>query len=94
MKLTPEEQAVVWRVLRHPSRRLAAVFDYGVYILPTLLFAAYGTWKLEFAAMLVAYASLLIVALLYLSYSHAAAQTLRTALEKYEAEVGALKKKD
>lgn len=90
MNLTADEKAIVWRVLNEPARKLGIVFDYGAYILPTLLFAAYGVWKLEFAAMLAAYVSLLIIAVLYLSYAHNASENLRAALKKYEEEVGAL----
>jgi hypothetical protein len=94
MDLNDEEKAVIWRILQESPKKLSAVFDYGVYVLPTLLFAGYGIWKMEFAAMLVAYVALLIVVVLYLSYSHRSAGHLRNALKKYEAEVGALKQNE
>lgn len=91
MKLTEEETTIVWQVLKHSPKRFNAMFDYGVYVLPTALFAMYGTWKADFIAMLVAYLALLLAAVLYLSHSYRSVRHLRTALEKYESEVGTLK---
>ena len=72
---------------RTPERRLW----YIAYVLPSVLFALYALWHRDFAAALVAYVALLTVALMYLSYSTRHSEHLRSALEKYEAAVGALK---
>jgi hypothetical protein len=91
MRFTDEEKAVIWKVLKKSPGKFGAVFDYGVYVLPTILFSGYGLWKSDFAAMVVAYLALLIVVVLYLSHSHKTSESLRTALQKYENKVNALK---
>lgn len=63
---------------------------YGAYLLPSVLFAAYGVWRKDFVAALVAYVVLLVVVLLYIGWVHGASKALRSALEKYEARTGAL----
>ena len=88
---TPEERHTVLLCLQplagKPERRLW----YVAFILPSLLFALYGLWNQDFVAMLVAYVALLIVALMYLARDTTRSGHLRTALEKYEAKVGALR---
>lgn len=90
MKLTDDEKAIVWRVLKPPPSRLGVLFDYGVYIVPTSLFAIYGLVNHAWIALLVAYASLLLVFVLYLSWSHRSGAHLRSALAKYEARTSLL----
>ena len=63
---------------------------YGAYLLPSVLFAAYGVWRKDFVAALVAYVVLLVVVLLYIGWVRGASKTLCSALEKYEARTGAL----
>lgn len=61
------------------------IFHYGVYILPSLLFACYSVWNKDFIAALVAYIALFVIAVLYISNSAKYSSTLRSILEKYEA---------
>ena len=64
--------------------------SYGAYVLPSVFFAAYGVWRKDFAAALVAYVALLVVVLSYLGWAREANERLRAALEKYEARTEAL----
>ncbi|MFO1351747.1 MAG: hypothetical protein U1F68_14185 [Gammaproteobacteria bacterium] len=89
-----DEKRLIARILHHQPMRGQALFDYGVYILPSALFAAYGLVKRDFVAVLVAYAALLIMALLYLGYVRSGSRVLHSALRKYEAQVGALRPTD
>ena len=83
-EFTDEEKAVVARLLhRKPSAR-EALSDYAIYIIPSLAFAIYSTWAHDFVAALVAYGSLLFVAVWYLSYSQKVSRPLFSALQKYE----------
>lgn len=58
---------------------------------PVAVVRLYGLWNQDFVAMLVAYVALLTVALMYLARDTTRSGHLRTALEKYEAKVGALR---
>lgn len=53
MKRTDDEKAIVWRVLKQVPTRIGIVFDYGVYVVPTLLVAVYGWFSHEWIALLV-----------------------------------------
>lgn len=88
--LTKEEREAVARMLADDTGWRGTLFEYGVYILPTLLFAGYGMMKQDWIAALVAYVSLLLVAVMYLSYGKSFSTPLRSALRKYEESVGAL----
>jgi hypothetical protein len=89
--LTPQERHTVLLCLRPSARVPERRIWYTAYILPSVLFALYSVYQRDFVAALVAYIALLIVALMYLSYSTRYSDHLRSALEKYEAQVGALK---
>lgn len=89
--LTEAERRAVASYLRHRPGRLDDVMAYGAYLLPSVLFAGYGLWRKDFAAVLVAYAALFIVVFLYLTWTRESSHLLRSALEKYEGRVGALK---
>ena len=88
---TPEERHAVLLCLIPSAKRPERRFWYVAFVLPSLLFALYGLWNRDFLAMLVAYIALLSVALMYLSYRTRASDHLRSALEKYEERVGALR---
>jgi signal peptidase I len=66
------------------------VFNYSAYVLPSVLFAGYAFATASCVALLLAYVSLLIVVILYLTSSGSMQQTLHTTLVKYESRVGAL----
>ena len=89
-QLTEAEKRTVASILRPRSHGWEIALAYGAYVLPSLLFAAYGVWHKDFAAALVAYVTLLIVVLLYLGWVRKASANLRSALEKYEARTGAM----
>jgi lipid-A-disaccharide synthase-like uncharacterized protein len=89
--LTPEERRLVFLYLKPGARAPERRLWYVAFILPSLLFAIYSLWNRDFVAALVAYVALLAVALMYLSYSSRQSEHLRSALEKYEAAIGALK---
>src|SRR5262245_48603817 len=84
VQLTDDEKRYIAGYLRHRSQTADAVFTYGAYILPSLLFAMYALWKADFVAALVAYAALLVVALLYLGHAKKSSDTFRSILEKFE----------
>jgi hypothetical protein len=88
---TPEERHAVLLCLMPSAKRPERRFWYAAFVLPSLLFALYGLWNRDFLATLVAYVALLTVALMYLSYRTRASDHLRSALEKYEEKVGALR---
>ncbi|MEZ5462833.1 hypothetical protein [Dokdonella sp.] len=88
-ELTEAEKRTVASILRPRSDGWERALAYGAYVLPSVLFAAYGVWNQDFAAVLVAYVTLLVVVLLYLGWVRDASARLRSALEKYEAMTGA-----
>lgn len=88
---TPEERHTVLLCLRTSAGAPERRFWYVAFILPSVLLALYGLWHQDFVATLVAYIALLVVALMYLARSTTRSDHLRTALEKYEARVGALR---
>ena len=85
VEFTAEERRFIASYLQGRSRMLDKTLHYGAFISPSVLFALYALWKQDFAAALVAYGALLIVAIVYLNYSGQYADTLRSVLEKYEA---------
>src|SRR5262249_13332221 len=87
---TPEERHTVILCLEPVAGRPEKRLWYVAFLLPSGLFALYGLWNQDFLAMLVAYIALLSVALMYLGRSSQRLDYLRTALEKYEAQVCAL----
>jgi hypothetical protein len=89
---TKDERQEIFQIIRSENSKLMASFTYVTYILPSLLFALYGTWKQDFLAVLVAYIALITVAVMYLQYSFDLGKHLRPAIKKYEDEVGALVK--
>ena len=90
-QLSEAEKRAVSSFLRPRSRGWERGMFYGAYVLPSVLFAAYGVWRKDFVAAFVAYVVLLVVVLLYLGWVRDASKTLRSALEKYEARTGALR---
>jgi hypothetical protein len=88
--LTDEEKHLVSSVLRNPPGRKEAIFEYGVYLAPSVLFAAYGLWRHDFVAEFVAFCGLLIAVLVYLSYTRHSSKVYYSLLRKYEEETGAL----
>jgi len=88
--LTTEEKRVVRQFLVQKRSRLDAVFEYGIYVAPSLAFALYGIWRVDLIAVLVAYGALLSVVVLYLSRARRWSQPLKSAVRKYEQAVNAL----
>jgi len=89
IQLTDDEKRYIAGYLQHRSQTADAVFTYGAYILPSFLFAIYALWKADFVAALVAYAALLVVALLYLGHVKKSSDTFRSILEKFEVATSA-----
>lgn len=89
IQLTDDEKRYIAAYLQPRSRAADFVFQYGAYILPSLLFAIYALWNRDFVAALVAYAALLVVALLYLSHAQKSSDTFRSLLEKFDAVASA-----
>jgi hypothetical protein len=88
--LTAEERHTVLLCLNPAYSNRGRWTWYAFYIVPSLLFAGYSLFNQDYVAALVAYIALLIPALMYLSRNFGSSDHLRTALEKYEAKVGAL----
>jgi|GEM_PF-3928473 len=88
--LDEDERRVVSHFLGRRRRTFDSVVEFGVFILPTLAFAGYGLFRHDLLAVLIAYAVLLTLVILYLGYTKRASDLLRSALEKYEAGAGAL----
>jgi len=84
-----ERRLIAMFIHRAPSR-FDTVFQYGAYVLPSVLFAGYALTTASCVALLLAYVSLLIVVVLYLTYSGAMQQTLHATILKYESRVRAL----
>jgi len=83
-ELTEDEKVVVAQLLsRKPSAR-DMFSDYAMFVVPSLAFAIYSIWAHDFVAALVAYGSLLFVAVWYLWHSQRVSGSLYTALRKYE----------
>jgi hypothetical protein len=88
--LNREEKAVLARYLQAPRTKLDFFFAFGTYIFPSLVFAIYGTLKMDFAAVAVAYLALLIAAILYLGYQRRNVATFHSALTKLAARMNEL----
>ncbi len=88
--LSDDEKRTVAHFLGRRRRTFDSVVEFGVFILPTLAFAGYGLFRHDFLAVLIAYAVLLTLVILYLGYARRSSELLRSALEKYEAGAGAL----
>jgi signal peptidase I len=87
---TDAERRLIAMFLHRAPSRFDTVFHYGAYVLPSVLFAGYAFATASCAALLLAYASLLIVVIMYLTYSGSMQQTLHSTLVKYESRVRAL----
>jgi len=85
------EKRLAARLLHQVPGGGFGVTVWGVYLVPSLLFCAYGFWTRDFAAVLVAYAALFLVVALYLNYAREQAKVLHSLLTKYETRVGALR---
>lgn len=88
---TPDERYTVLLCLKSAAGKPEKRLWYVGFILPSMLFALYGLFAQDFVAMLVAYVALLAVGLMYLGRNTKRSEHLRTALEKYEGKVGALR---
>jgi len=91
-EFTEEERKMIYLYSRKRSSLLDTFSYYGVYVLPSLLFAAYSLWKHDFIAALTAYTALFIVAVLYLSKSGEYGVTLASICKKADAMEKALNK--
>lgn len=92
--LTRAEKDAISRYLAMDQRPSRFWWDFSPYLVPPLLFAAYGLWKAEFLAMTVAFGVLLFLALWYLSYHANTSKHIHSAVHKYEDAVRALEKPD
>jgi hypothetical protein len=88
--LTKEEKGAIARFLHKESKWYIYVFEVGVYLLPSVFFAAYALIKQDFIAALVAYAALFSTVFFYLFYSSKFYKALSSAVLKYEEKVKAL----
>ena len=89
-EFTDAERRFIAMYLHRAPSRFDTVFNYGAYVLPSVLFAGYAFGTASCVALLLAYVSLLIVVVLYLTYSGSMQQTMHTTLVKYESRVRAL----
>jgi hypothetical protein len=90
VSFTEEEKRVVFQLLQRDPAKSQDWMAYVVYLLPSLLFAAYGVWADEKNAFIVAYITLFVVVLSYLVYVGGQANALYGAVKKYESSVRAL----
>lgn len=88
--LDKNEKEAVIRMINQKPGLLVSFFEHSVYILPSLVMALYGLVKQDFLATSIAYGVLLGIVVFYLAYSEKYSRNLRSALEKYEAEVKSL----
>lgn len=88
---TKEERALIARYLISAPRG-NSLFDYGVYILPSVLFGAYGLWVHDLIALFIGYLALFIVVVLYLNQQQRHQKLFYSVMEKYEARVRAVAK--
>lgn len=88
--LNKEERRVVGHIVGRRRGWFDTIFEYGVYVAPSLAFAIYGIWREDVIAIGLAYGALLGVVVLYLSYARRSSRLLQSALQKYEEAVKAL----
>lgn len=86
---TNEERELIARYLIS-APRASVLFDYGVYVLPSVFFGVYGLWAQDLIALFIGYLSLLIVVVLYLNHQQRHQKLFYSVMEKYEARVRAI----
>lgn len=87
---TDDEKNLVFQIIQQKNHTKSFLFDYAVYVMPSILFAGYGLWREDFAAILVAYVVLLLMVIIYLNHAHSYSKSLRSALIKYEEKLKVL----
>lgn len=88
---TKEERELIARYLMSAPRG-NSFFDYGVYILPSVLFGTYGLWVNDLIALFIGYLALFIVVVLYLNQQQHHQKMFYSVIEKYEARVRVISK--
>jgi hypothetical protein len=87
---TDAERRVIAMFIHRTPSWLDGAFYYAAFILPSFLFAAYAVVSGNCRVLLLAYITLLSVAVMYLLYSGPTQRALYSALRKYESRVRAL----
>ena len=90
--LTRDEKDAISRYLAMDLRANRFWWIFAPYLVPPLVFAGYGLWKMEFLAMAVAFGVLLFLALWYLAYQRKSSPHIQSAVRKYEEAVRALER--
>jgi hypothetical protein len=90
-EFTDDEKRLIYLCTQKRSTRLETLSHYGVYVLPSLLFAGYALWRHDLIAAITAYIALLVAAVLYLSKAGEYSATLASICRKSEAMSKALK---
>ena len=93
-EFTDDEKAAVAYLLHRKPTKKETIYDYAIYVVPSLVFAVHSLWSHDFFAALVAYGSLLFVVIWYLSHSGKVSGPLHSALQKYEKHSNKLTKND
>ncbi len=92
-EFTEEERKLMYLYSHKRSTRLETISYYGIYVLPSLLFACYAVWKSDLIAAVTAYIALFIVVVIYLSRSGEYDATLASVCNKAEAMSKILKER-
>ena len=87
---TQDERGMLAFFARRERSWLDALFSYGVYIVPSLIFAVYGVVKGDFLAETVAYGALLLTVIAALGYQRQQWAVLRSAARKCLARIAFL----
>jgi hypothetical protein len=86
VELSKEEKAVVSMLLHEKD----GVASFIPYILPAVLLALYGVYNKEYIACALSFFCLFGLSAWYIQFSRNYAKELKSAVQKYEALVGAL----
>jgi hypothetical protein len=89
--LTADERRVIAQYLAQGTDSRKLWLEVFPYLFPPVVFAIFGIWQRDFAAVALAFVVLLALAIWYLARQHDASQHFYTALRKYEGAVQALK---
>lgn len=89
--LTEDERKVIAQFLAQGGSSRKFWLDVSPYLFPPVVFAIFGIWQRDFAAVALAFVVLLALAIWYLLRQDGVSQHFYTALRKYEDAVQALK---
>ena len=82
MEFTEKEKQIINRILLRPPGKMQILYDYGIYLLPSIVFVIYGIWNKDLIAVVVSYGVLAIIVIIYLSYTREDGKHLYSVIKK------------